>query len=64
MQVTALFAFNFVFITNKNGHTMIWCNERCQLFFRCNCSGLGEQCVFDMGLAEDDSDDFLERTTY
>jgi len=45
---------------------MILCNERCQLYNRCNCSGLNQRCVFDMGFyeKEDDKDEFLERMTY
>ena len=45
---------------------MIECDERCQLYYRCECSGLNHRCVFDMGLyeKENDKDDFLERRTY
>jgi hypothetical protein len=45
---------------------MIKCNERCQLYYRCNCKNLNHQCTFDMGFYEkdDDKDDFLERITY
>ena len=45
---------------------MIPCNERCQLYYRCECKDLNHQCVFDMGFYEkdDNKDEFLERTTY
>jgi hypothetical protein len=47
---------------------MVKCNERCQLYNRCDCRGLQEQCVFDMGIyvkeKDDDDDEFLEKVTY
>lgn len=45
---------------------MIKCNESCQLFFKCESSGLMENCVFDNGICQndDDSDEFLEKITY
>ena len=45
---------------------MIKCNERCQLYNRCNVKHpMQHQCVFDMGLyeEEDDGDKFLEKIT-
>lgn len=45
---------------------MIPCNEKCQLYNRCNCKDLSQQCIFDMGIyvKDSDKDDFLERMTY
>lgn len=48
---------------------MIPCNERCQLYNRCELRGLRKRCIFDMGIyskeEEDDEDDeFLEKLTY
>ena len=45
---------------------MILCNERCQLYNRCDCKNLRQVCIFDMGLPkdEDDNDEFIEKLTY
>jgi hypothetical protein len=45
---------------------MILCNEKCQLYNRCDCKELRQQCVFDMGIfvKEGEKDDFLEKITY
>lgn len=47
---------------------MIQCNERCQLYNRCNVRYPNiQQCVYDTGIYNDsgeDKDDFLERRMY
>lgn len=45
---------------------MIPCNEKCQLYGKCEASGLRKRCIFDMGIfvKEEDNDEFLERATY
>lgn len=44
---------------------MIPCNERCQLYNRCELRGLRQRCIFDMGIyvKEEDGDEFLEKLT-
>ena len=56
----------FLFIAYYLLIKMIKCNESCQLFFKCESSGLMENCVFDNGICQngDDSDEFLEKITY
>ena len=45
---------------------MIPCNERCQLYNRCDLKGLRKRCIFDMGIyvKEEENDEFLEKLTY
>ena len=45
---------------------MILCNEKCQLYNRCECKSLRQICIFDMGIPvkDEDDDEFLERATY
>jgi hypothetical protein len=46
---------------------MILCNERCQLYNRCNVKYPNiQQCVYDMGIysEDEDKDEFLERKSY
>jgi hypothetical protein len=45
---------------------MVICNERCQLYNRCEVRNLRQQCVYDMGIyvKEEDDDEFLEKITY
>ena len=45
---------------------MIPCNEKCQLYFKCELRGLRKRCIFDMGICvkEEEDDEFLEKLTY
>ena len=47
---------------------MVQCDERCQLYKRCNVRYPNiQQCVYDMGIyneGEENKDEFLERITY
>lgn len=43
---------------------MMDCNEKCQLYFRCECSNLNTRCIFDTGTIVRDMDEYLERLTY
>ena len=45
---------------------MIICNEKCQLYGRCDCKNLRQRCIFDMGVyvKEEEDDEFLEKLTY
>jgi hypothetical protein len=45
---------------------MILCNEKCQLYNRCSCKNLRQQCIFDMGVffKEEDDDEKYEKLTY
>ena len=45
---------------------MIPCNEKCQLYFRCEFASRRPRCIFDMGIyvEEEDEDEFLEKITY
>lgn len=46
---------------------MVKCDERCQLYNRCNVRYPNiQQCVYDMGIYSkgEDKDEFLERRTY
>ena len=45
---------------------MIPCNEKCQIYYRCELRGLRQRCIFDMGIyvKEEEDDEFLEKLTY
>lgn len=45
---------------------MIPCNEKCQLYFKCEFASHRPRCIFDMGIyvKEEDKDEFLEKITY
>lgn len=45
---------------------MIICNEKCQLYNRCECRDLRQRCIFDMGIMvkEEDDDEKLDKLTY
>ena len=45
---------------------MIPCNEKCQLYFKCEFASRRPRCFFDMGIyvKEEDEDEFLEKITY
>ena len=43
---------------------MIICNDKCQLYGKCEVSGLVEHCIFDNGISDkDDDDEFLDKIT-
>lgn len=45
---------------------MIPCDEKCQLYYRCELRGLRKRCLFDMGInvKDKEDDEFLEKITY
>lgn len=46
---------------------MIICNEKCQIYNRCDCRNLRQRCIFDMGIIdvkEDEGDENIEKLMY
>lgn len=46
---------------------MIICNEKCQIYNRCDCKNLRQRCIFDMGIIdveEDERDKEIEKLMY